>query len=279
MVQFITKNCSRITRKSLIQKRRVDMQKISKLLKAIVEGGEAVTKTKLLLDGRGADFFIDNGFLTIVARMHCPDIPAIMDLILKKQGTNIAITEETLIAAVGNIKKIMITAVGNGNHGSTIIKKLLEKQGANIVITEEIVIVAIGNISRGPEIIRVLLEKRGADINITEKVMKEVSVHRSIKKLLGKDLNFHRDITMQLLGKRREGMEVTEEPVTIIISATKFPIQALTLLFEKQGEKLRVTEGTVRIVEEEKILFAQNLLKRTKDNIQRYSCGGTGSTG
>ncbi|TGO59341.1 hypothetical protein BCON_0045g00020 [Botryotinia convoluta] len=267
MVQFIVKNCGRNAMKLLIQKRGADVKVTTELLKEVAKRWEAFEQIELLFDGRGADICIDNGLLTTLARMDYPDIPAIMDLILEEQGTNIAITEETVIAAVGN-----------ENQGGTIIKELFAKQGTNIVITDEIVIAAVGNIYWRAGIIRLLLKKRGADINITPEIMKAVLKNQEKIRDSGWRLVSDKDIMMQLLEKRGAYMEVTEETVRMITNEMEFSKQCLALLIIKQGEKLRVTEEMVRIVEE-KLPEEGALLEMMKDNIQKYSSGSTSSIG
>ncbi|TGO84258.1 hypothetical protein BPOR_0527g00040 [Botrytis porri] len=103
MVQFISKNCGRNAMKSLIQKRRADVKITSELLKAVAKRREAVEQIDMLLDGRGADIYVDSGLWATVARMHYPHTLVMMHSILKKHGANIAIAEETIITAAGNI--------------------------------------------------------------------------------------------------------------------------------------------------------------------------------
>ncbi|KAF5872025.1 putative het domain protein [Botrytis fragariae] len=331
MVQFIAKNCGRNATKSLIQKRRADVKITCELLNAVAKGWEAVERMALLLDGRGADICVDSGLLATVARWHYPNIPAIMKLMLKKRGANIAITEETVLAAVGNIyhgrtivkelfaqqganivitermvtaameninhretiikelfaqqradlamrEKILITVVGNVDHGNLILRKLFEEQEVNIVITEKIVIAAIRNMYHGPNMIYFLLEKRAADINITPEVMKALSRNQANMGESEWMLRQRSSLMMHLFEKRGAYMDVTEETVRIITNEMEFPEESLALLIEKQGEKLRVTEGMVRMVEE-KLPEKVALLNRMKDNIQKYSSGSTSSTG
>ncbi|KAF7943820.1 uncharacterized protein EAE97_005890 [Botrytis byssoidea] len=272
MVQFIAKNCGRNAMRSLMQKRSAHVKITSELLKTIVEGREAIEKMELLLGGKGADICV---------------------------GANMAITEETVIEAAGNIyhgekiirnlltrqgasivitEEIMITAVANIHQGDTIIRELFAQQKANIVITEEVVIATIEDIFHGPRFIEVLLEKRGTYINITPGVMKAVSKSQEDLASFLHGSEPHNAVMMQLLENRGADMDVTEEMVRIITNEMDFPKESLALSVEKQGEKLRVTEGMVRMIEEK---FPEEiaLLETMKDNIRRYSSGSTGSAG
>ncbi|TGO61767.1 hypothetical protein BOTNAR_0124g00030 [Botryotinia narcissicola] len=272
MVQFIAKNCGHSAMKSLMQKRSADAKVTSELLKTIAEGREAIEKMELLLDGKGADICV---------------------------GANMAITEEAVIEAAGNIylgekiirnlltrqgasivitEEIMNTVVANTHQGDTSIRELFAQQKANIVITEEVVIATIEDIFHGPRFIEVLLEKRGTYITITPGAMKAVSKSQEDLTSFLDESEPQNAVMMQLLENRGADMDVTEETVRIITNEMNFPKECLALLVKKQGEKLRVTEGMVRMVEEK---FPEEiaLLETMEDNIQRYSSSSTGSAG
>ncbi|KAF7918004.1 uncharacterized protein EAE98_010032 [Botrytis deweyae] len=299
MVQFIAKNCGHSAMKLLMQKRSADVKVTSELLKEVAKRREADEQIDMLFVGRGTEICFDNGLLTTLARMHHPGIPAIMYSIIKEQGANVVITEEIMIAAVGNTshgdaiikqlfakqganiaitEEIVIAAMGNIFQGIEIIEVLFVKQGAKLIITEEIVSAAIRNGYRGARILRVLFKTQGGNFNITQEVMKAVSEMQVRIEAHYWKLTPQQSIMMQLLEELGANMDVTEETVRLITNEAYLPKECLALLVEKQGEKLRVTEGMVRMVEK-KFPEAVALLETMKDNIRRYSRGGTSSAG
>ncbi|TEY49816.1 hypothetical protein BOTCAL_0283g00020 [Botryotinia calthae] len=256
MVHFIAKNFGLIAMKLLMQKRRADVQYTGELLRAVLAGREAVKMMELLLDGRRADTFIDNGLLTTIARMHYPDVPMVIELILQKQGANMAITEETMIAAVRNTihgneiieqlfaksganivitEKTMIAAIGNIIHGANIIEQLFAKSEANIVITEEIIIVAVGNEHYGANIIKQLFAKQRANIVITEEIMIAAIGNK----------NHGANIIEQLFAKSEANIVITEEVMIAAAGNEHYGANIIEQLFAKSEANIVITKEII----------------------------------
>ncbi|KAF7958399.1 hypothetical protein EAE96_001948 [Botrytis aclada] len=241
--------------KSLIQKHGDQMKITSELLKAAASGREAFEKMEFLLDQRGIENCVDDGLLTTVARMHSPDSPAIIGLILRKQGTNLVITEDTVIAAMRNshyegreiIRKllvekgtniaiteaIVIAAVRNTYFKGEMIEKLIVKQGENIAVTEAILVAAMGNSHyEGREIIRKLLAEKGTNIAITEAIVIAAVENRRLGGV----------IVRKLLA---EYIAIPEAVVIAVVGNTHYGGTIIKELLANQGANIAITEAIV----------------------------------
>ncbi|KAF7864071.1 hypothetical protein EAF04_007036 [Stromatinia cepivora] len=249
MVNLLLRSCGEDVMMSLIQKRGADMEITSELLKAIASGWKGAQNMIVLLREKGADIEITNELLEIIAGIGglIDDVPKLMALALKKRSPNMTITEAVMISAARHW------------YGEELMEILFGKQGAKIIITEAIIIAAIENLEKGVKIVEVLLKEQEKNITITNKVIralvrrnKEIRERAPTKRydpksfgLVSKD---REDIIIQLLEKRGEDMEVTEEIFRMIATEIDFGKEALTLLIGKQGAKMKVTQEMVKIV-------------------------------
>ncbi|KAI1864951.1 uncharacterized protein JN550_008497 [Neoarthrinium moseri] len=140
----------------LLEERGGQVQITSILVQAVSSEFQARQTMTSLLEKKGYQI-LNEEVIQVIARRFDEGILA---LLFEKQGEQVRITEEVVLAAAWN-----------HHHGPEVMALLLKKGGDQVQISEELLEVAIENY-RGGELLAVLLERVGDQVQITNKMLK-----------------------------------------------------------------------------------------------------------
>ena len=140
---------------------------------------------------------------------------AVMITLLKEQENRAEITEDVLMAAVGNGKEVVML--------------LLEHQDKEIKITDKVVEAAANNYRSGSEVIMLLLDQQGHNFEITNQLLQAFARF------------FDEDVVSLLLDRRGEDIEITNEVVEAALKNSRGK-EIITLLLDRRGNEVRITE-------------------------------------
>ncbi|KFZ01163.1 hypothetical protein V500_00867 [Pseudogymnoascus sp. VKM F-4518 (FW-2643)] len=178
----------------------------------------------------------------------------VMQLLLRRQGDDMTITDEVVKAAAGKFRggkevmellldrrgndvviteEVIKAAAGNSWSGKEVMKLLLDRRGDDVVITDEVVKAAAGNNWSGRGLMEVLLDRRGDDVVITDEVIKAAAGNSES----GTEL-------MELLFSRQCTVKITEETAEII--AGSFHYKVMELLLDCRGDDVVITEEVIK---------------------------------
>ena len=140
---------------------------------------------------------------------------AVMITLLKEQENRAEITEDVLMAAVGNGKEVVML--------------LLEHQDKEIKITDKVVEAAANNYRSGSEVIMLLLEQQGHNFEITNQLLQTIARF------------FDEDVVSLLLDRRGEDIEITNKVVEAAVTNSRAK-EVITLLLDRRGNEVKITE-------------------------------------
>jgi hypothetical protein len=180
----------------------------------------------------------------------------IMKLLLEHRREEVPITEEVVIAAVGDeeqgggmikllferrgddmliTERVMIAAAGNRNEGERVMDTLFEKRAAALPITEDVVVAAAGNTWYGQKMMTHFFEFRGQSVPITERVMINAV----------KDERHGEEIVRLIFEKMGKAVPITERVIISAAGNSGNVAEIMEIIFEHKMEAVIITEEVV----------------------------------
>ncbi|KAI1860458.1 hypothetical protein JX265_009857 [Neoarthrinium moseri] len=202
----------------LLEERGEQVQITSILVQAVSSEFQARQTMTSLLEKKGYQI-LNEEVIQVIARRFDEGILA---LHFEKQGEQVRITEEVVLAAAWN------------HHGPEVMALLLKKGGDQVQISEELLEVAIENY-RGGELLAVLLERVGDQVQITNKMLKAAAS------------NVYGYMTMAVLLKKGvDQVQITNEVVHAAAKRWNGGADTMALLLEKGGDQVQITDDIIR---------------------------------
>ncbi|KAH6888665.1 hypothetical protein B0T10DRAFT_573510 [Thelonectria olida] len=162
-------------------------------------------------------FRITTSLMEVAARSGS-DAREMLPLLLKRHGKAVRVTEEVVVAAVGNEE-----------CGDELMASLFKERDKEIRMSARIVDAAIRNIRRGHDILALVLAKREQDTGITQNHLVKAA----------KKVPFHGpELMALLLDKKGEEVQITRDVVEAAVMNRWGPRTTMTLLAQKRGDEV-----------------------------------------
>jgi hypothetical protein len=176
----------------------------------------------------------------------------VMQLLLRRQGDDMTITDEVVKAAAGNFrggKEVMelllsrqdtvkitedVAKIIAGSSHYKAMELLLDRR--DVVITDEVVKAAAGNSEIGMGVMELLLNRRGDDVVITDEVVKAAAGNS----------DSGMGVMKLLLDRRGDDVVITEEVVKAAAGNSDGGKWVMGLLLDRRGDDVVITEEVVK---------------------------------